>query len=90
MSESVKGSNCSYVSLSNYNSSAPGMLGSPVQNANTVTGSYVVPNYSAIGYGALTHDASTPSCSGYFSVTNAYGADANTCSTQFNNLPCDQ
>ena len=90
MSESVKGSSCSYVSLSNYNSSSPGTLGSPEANRNTVTGSYVVPNYSAIGYGALTHDASTPSCSGYFSVTSAYGEGANNCQTQYSNVPCNQ
>jgi len=89
MSETVKGSSCSYVSLSNYNSSSAGTLGSPAANPNTVTGTYVVPNYAAIGYGALTHDASSPSCSGYFDIQTAYGANANACDTQYSSSKCN-
>jgi hypothetical protein len=88
MSDSVKGSSCAYANLSSYNSSVPGSLGSPAVPATTTSGVYVVPNYSAIGYSALTHDAAIPSCSGYFNISNAYGADAANCNTQYSQSPC--
>ena len=90
MSDTVNGASCSYVSLANYNSSAPGSLGSPAVPTNTVSGVYVVPNYSAIGYNALTHDSSSPSCSGYFNIASAYGAGASQCNTQYHQSPCNQ
>ena len=89
MSDTVHGNSCSYTSLSNYNSSSPGTLGAPAYKASTVVGSYVVPNYSAIGYGALTHDVA-PSCSGYFNITNAYGANAANCGTTYGISPCNK
>jgi hypothetical protein len=76
----VGGSSCSYASLSTYNNGSKGM--SPPVPATTVSGVYVVPSWSAASYNTLSHD-SAPSCSGYFSVTNAYGKNANNCSTKF-------
>lgn len=90
MSDTVNGSSCSYTSLSNYNSSAPGTLGSPAVKRSSVSGSYVVPNYSAIGYDALTHNNAPPSCNGYFNISNAYGADAGSGKTNYRMSPCNQ
>jgi hypothetical protein len=92
MSDTVNGSSCSYTNLQNYNSSTAGSLGHPAERsvrATTVSGNYVVPNYSAIGYNALTH-GEQGSCSGYFNITSAYGANANNCNTQYSNSPCNQ
>jgi hypothetical protein len=88
MSDTVHGSSCSYTNLQNYNSSAAGTLGKPAVPPTTVSGSYVVPNYSAIGYNALTHDAKGPSCTGYFDITTAYGAGAANCDTQYSSRAC--
>ena len=88
MSDTVNGSSCSYTTLNNYNSSTAGSLGSPAYSASTVKGYYVVPNYSAPGYNALTHGNDTPTCSGYFNVTSAYGANAANCNTQYSQMPC--
>ena len=88
MSDTVNGSSCSYTTLNNYNSSTAGSLGSPAYSATTVKGYYVVPNYSAPGYNALTHGNDTPTCSGYFNVTSAYGANAANCNTQYSQMPC--
>ena len=91
MSDTVNGNSCSYVNLSNYNSSSAGTMGHPDSGSrSTVTGSYVVPNYGAIGYSALTHDSSVPSCSGYFNITSAYGQNADTCNTTYSMSPCNQ
>lgn len=76
----VGGSSCSYASLSNYNNGSKGQ--SPPVPATTVSGVYVVPSWNSPSYSTLMHD-SAPSCSGYFSVTNAYGKGANNCSTKF-------
>lgn len=87
---SVKGASCSYVDLKSYNSTSAGSLGSPAVPSATVSGYYVVPNYSAIGYSALTHDSSMPSCSGYFNIQKAYGVGADQCNTQYSQSPCNQ
>jgi hypothetical protein len=88
MADTVNYSSCAYTTLNNYNSSAAGTLGQPAVPATTTSGHYIVPNYSAIGYSALTHDTNSPSCSGYFNITNAYGASANNCDTQYSQSPC--
>ena len=90
MSDTVHNSSCSYVNLQNYNSQAAGTLGKPAvsRNASAVSGYYVVPNYSAIGYNALTHGQQQPSCSGYFDITSAYGAGASQCDQQYSNRTC--
>ena len=94
MSDSVHGSSCSYTNLSNYNQKSAGTLGTPAVPPTTVSGSYVVPNYGAIGYNALSHDSTTPSCSGYFNICNAYGGcDSQggfNCGTSFSRSACNQ
>jgi hypothetical protein len=91
MSYTVNGPSCDYVSLSKYNSSSAGTLGNPTyMKASDVVGHYVVPNYSSIGYNALTHGNTSPSCSGYFSINSAYGPNAANCNTQYMNSPCNQ
>ena len=90
MSYTVNGTSCDYVSLENYNSSSAGTLGNPTyMNATDVVGHYVVPSYSAIGYNALTHGSNMPSCSGYFNISSAYGANAANCGTQYINSSCN-
>ena len=90
MSYSVNGNSCNYVTLTDYNSSSPGMLGHPAVPATTVTGHYVVPDYKPITYDALTHgDGNQYGCSGYFNVTNGYGLDAANCNTQYSQRPCN-
>ena len=91
MSDTVNSSSCSYVSLNNYNSSSAGMLGSPPEREtrpSTVRGYYIVPDYKPIQYNALTHGNAGPSCSGYFNITNGYGADAANCDTKYDFSPC--
>jgi len=91
MSYTVNGTSCDYVSLANYNSSSAGTLGNPTyMHATDVVGHYVVPNYGSIGYNALSHGNTTPSCSGYFNITSAYGANAGDCNTQYINSSCNQ
>ena len=88
-SNTVNGASCSYTNLANYNASAPGTLGTPAIPASTVIGYQIVPQYSAIGYDALTHGGVSPSCNGYFNVTNAYFPGAENCNTQYYNRPCN-
>lgn len=76
----VSGPSCSYANLSNYNNGSQGM--SPPVPATTVTGKYIVPTYSSPGYNTLSHNAA-PSCSGYFNIQSAYGANAGGCSTKY-------
>ena len=87
----VSGPSCSYVSLSNYNGVQRNArsVGMPHVPASTVSGFYVVPQYGTIGYNALTHGDS-PSCAGYFDITNAYGKGAENCSTEFKQRMCNQ
>ena len=90
----VHGSGCNYPNLSNYNMKSAGTLGTPAVPPTTVSGSYIVPNYGAIGYNALTHNMAMPSCSGYFNICNAYGGcdqqGAFNCKTSFSSSPCNQ
>ena len=76
----VNGSGCSYAILARYNNGSQGM--SPPVPATTVSGVYIVPQYSAPGYNTLSHGAA-PSCSGYFNIQNAYGANACSCATKY-------
>lgn len=76
---SVKGSSCSYSSLSNYNNGSQGMR-APAPATN-VTG-YIVPDYQAPGYNTLSHNAG-PSCVGYFNIQSAYGKNGGSCGTKY-------
>ena len=85
-SSTVNGSSCSYANLSNYNNSSKGM-NVPKRNAET-EGYYVVPVYGASGYGALQHDAASSSCSGYFSVDDAYKTKDGNCNQKYVRSVC--
>ena len=65
--------NCSYAPLSCYNSSGNIQVPSSV---TTSQGFYVVPDYQTYGYQTLTgaRNGAAPSCSGYFTLNNAYGS----------------
>ena len=74
-----------YASLSHYNKA-----GAPVPAvAQAVAGAYVVPSFGAPGYDALTHGQKSPTCTGHFDITTAYGKDANKCSTHYTRRTCD-
>ena len=88
MSMSTNGLACSYKSLSNYNGQSQGQMNSPPVPATTTSGVYIVPNYGSIGYSALTGNGAAPSCSGYFSITNGYGAGADNCNTTYSQKLC--
>ena len=90
MSEStVNGPSCSYVSLSNYNGYSKRGMNHPQVAPTTTSGMYIVPDYAAIGYNALSHGGS-PSCAGYFTINSAYGVNANNCSTKYMKRLCNQ
>lgn len=72
------GNSCSYATLSNYNN---GMQG-PRLRKGDVSGSFVVPSYSAPGYMTLTHGVPN-SCGGYFDINDAYKSKGGSCNTQF-------
>lgn len=59
----------SYTSLGKYN---PGVVGQS-KAASASPGHYVVPNYAAPSYNALTH-GTRQSNGGYFTVADAYGS----------------
>lgn len=80
----VSSSACNYNSLGCYlgaNSTMP-----PVKAGQT-SGVYLTPNYSAIGYNALTH-GTPPGCQQYFSITDAYGKGAGSCNTSYTRRLC--
>lgn len=86
---------CAHATLSTYNmtnknNATNGMMGSAPMNPQSanVSGFYLVPNYQAPGYDTLTHGGKG-SCSGFFNITNAYGANADKCSTQFLRKICN-
>lgn len=85
-SGTVNQPSCGYSSLNNLSSAQSYSLG-PNVPASLNTAKYVVPNYSAPGYNTLTGTAA-PSCSGYFSITNAYGAGAAQCAQGYSSLAC--
>lgn len=80
----VASSKCAYASLGCYygpNSTMPAL------RPGTTSGAMVVPTYGAIGYNALTHGVA-PGCGTYFNITDAYGADASSCSTSYATRLC--
>ena len=68
------GAPCSYRSLCGYNQG--GAMAPVPQGA--VVGKYIVPQYNAIGYDALTHGAGG-NCGGYFNINSAYGGGSGKC-----------
>lgn len=82
----VGANGCAYARLDNYNqnyfgvnSSAPAL--SQVRSNEIV----VVPSYGGFGYQTLTLNRS-PSCSGYYNVSNAYPSYPNMCGQITNSL----
>ncbi len=87
-SGTTNGPACSYQPLGAVASSSNLLAPlSAMDKQNLTTGTYMVPQYSAPGYSTLTGD-SAPSCSGYFSITNAYKGGAN-CGTQYSKSACN-
>ncbi len=82
---------CSYANLQNYNITpqGAGYMNAPAVPNSTMQNVYLVPNFSSIGYNALTHGLTTPTCSGFFNITNAYGKGANNCNAQYVKQSCN-
>ena len=85
---SVNGPSCSYASLGGYNGTKKGGVGHPQVAPTTVVGTYIVPDYGAIGYNALTFGG--PTCAGYPDITTAYGKGASNCNTKYMSRLCNQ
>lgn len=83
----VGSAGCNYTNLDCYLGSNS-MMAPSAWNAKTAPGVYVTPNYSAIGYDALTH-GSSGSCNSYFNIESAYGAGAAGCNTTYTNRLCN-
>lgn len=78
----MSSANSCYASLGTVNAHIPGMVNGPVvvnpHNPNKPVegwGVNVVPVFGSSGYDALTHGNTNTSCGGYYTITNAYGAD---------------
>lgn len=80
----VNGSACSYATLGAYNNGSRGT--SPPVPRGTVSGFYVVPNYTAAGYGTLQYGGG--GCGSYTNIDSAYRNNGNGCSTQFLKKSC--
>ena len=65
-----------------------GTLNNLRSNAGIVPGQYIVPNYEAIGYDALTHGNAGGGCNNYFNIEQAYGSGAGSCSTSYSVRAC--
>ena len=72
------GAACTYASLCDYNQ---GGAMAPVPHG-AATGKYIVPQYKAIGYDALSHGG-MGSCAGYFNINSAYGQGAGKCNQAY-------
>jgi hypothetical protein len=80
----VNSPQCAYNSLGCYGGANTTMA--PLK-AGSTAGVYLTPNYSAIGYNALTHGSSHP-CQQYFSITDAYGKGAGSCNPTYTRRLC--
>ncbi len=81
-----------YARLSNYNDIGRGILkgsmASPPVPPSTVSGYYVVPDFTPKqSYNALMHDQK-PDYAGYFDIEAAYGKDAANPYTKYMERPC--
>ena len=75
-SPTVGAPSCAYATLNNYNMPS----GIAVPRA-TVTGKYIVPNFSSPSYNTLQHGSNVPSCNGFFTIEKAYKSGA--CQQQY-------
>lgn len=80
---SAGSSACNYAPLSQY--TADYSMGVPFQG-KVSSGSYIVPTWGSIGYDSLTNK--TPTCSGYYDINGAYGANAGNCQTTYRTSLC--
>lgn len=80
---------CNFATLSTYNAMGnPAMVAYPTPDVpvTTALGYQIVPAYSNIGYGTLVKGGN--SCSGFATITSAYGTNANNCQTQYVKRMC--
>ena len=77
------GPSCAYANFQSYSKNYS--MSVPPQG-KVVTGQYIVPQYTAIGYESLT--AVVPNCSGYSDINAAYGKDAASCQTNYRTSLC--
>jgi len=78
---SVNSSPCAYTQLGSY-------LGSNSPHHAPVSGTYLVPQWGAIGYDALTHGGTAGSCNSYFNINHAYGNGSGNCHTKYTRRLC--
>lgn len=79
---SYSNDSCSYNKLRTYNGCSSTM---PKLKIGQTSGYYTTPNYSSIGYDALTHGSDGCSCGNYFDINKAYGVG---CKTTYTNRLC--
>jgi hypothetical protein len=78
---SVNSSPCAYTQLGSY-------LGSNSPHHAPVSGTYLTPQWGAIGYDALTHGGAAGSCNSYFNINHAYGNGSGNCHTKYTRRLC--
>ena len=90
-SSQVKTGSQQYAQLgSYYGGGCSRPIKAPVPMTN-VSGYYIVPAYSAIGYQALTAQGRGDSCNAggnYFTIASAYGGEADNCQQQYMGSLC--
>jgi len=74
---SVSGNGCAYSTLNAYNQNYFGN-GAPVASQLNSNQTFILPSYGAPGY-STDMEAKKPSCSGYFSVRQAYSNYPGSC-----------
>jgi hypothetical protein len=91
----VSSNGCSYATLNHYNENYSGRrpVNAPVPSQTRSNQIVIVPSFGGPGYQSLMHSQNsgcgrkTPSCSGYYSVYNAYPSSSNACA-QFSSRMC--
>ena len=78
---------CAYATLHNYNAATPGTQ-PPVPVPQRTSGGYIVPTYAAPTYAALTHGGTAGSCSGFFTIDNAYRTTGGNCNQKYVKTLC--
>ena len=81
----VSSSACSYNTLGSYYGCNASMA--PLRQG-TAKNVFVVPQYGAIGYDALTHGVQG-GCANYFNIQQAYGKNAGNCKTKYSTRLCN-
>jgi hypothetical protein len=82
----VGGSGCAYKNLGCYNGANGAMA---ALRPGVTSGVFVTPNYSSIGYNALTHGTAPECCSRpHFNIVDAYGTGSGSCCTSYTTRLC--